>query len=1122
MDHIDGFLDPRKMNKKELEFSTPAELFDLYDETMKRIHESKGHFHDLAVKALSWVFRTRQPLSELQLRQAIAIRDGDTDLTRDDLSRLGDIIAVCRGLLRHEEGSGTVILSHEQVYQYLIQRSSTNTLLTEVDLSIVCLTSLLFDIFDGEVSPNVPSFKERWGKYEFGVYSALHWGSHAKGEGEDDPKILDLMQRVFRSQQRIDVILQVTYAYTDPVWETKSNSRVGNIGNSPLHLLAFSGLTKVLKRCLTSTPDISSPLSITHSDLMVINKSGWTPLHWAAHHGDVEMLRVLINEGANVVAQAVNKFTALSMAASLAHYDAIRYLLNVEIERYGLTGDQTSRVKSLLRATGRDHVEVVKILLDAQADVPSGARPSRNAFGHSFHANTLKLFVNTVLNSTDGLTALHVAALEGSLKTCKLLLKAEADPRIKGANGCTPLAFATFYRHGEIARLLVDAGADVNAETENGSTALHMACQNGDHDLAQYLLNKNANVQTNSMNGVTPLHLAAGAGHAQIVMLLLHAGAQLLVKDKNGLNPFHYAAAGGHPSVIETLLSYSAERGEEEGRLSNENSLASSQASLLEIPAGNMGEEITALTLAVTANQERAVEVLLKANANTKVQSPEGYTPLHIASLNGFEAIVKQLLRVGADVSGRSNTLQTPLHVAATKNNVSIIRQLLDAGSDVSSRDHLDLTPLHNSSFHGFHDVMEVLLKSNANILAQDSNLRSPLYYASINGFTRAVDLLLDPKLPGHDMLVSIVDKSGLTALHAAAGSNRFEIVAMLLKAKADVSIRAHDGTTALYYAAARGHSHSARLLLEAKSDVSITRDVGWTSLHQAAWNGHEEVVDLLLGAHADPQTETQEGLTALILAAEKGHRTITSKLLDIEPPPNGSTRGASAFHRAALLGLKNAIKTLLSENVSVGASDENGNTALHFASASCRLDMIEYLVESGADPTVGTKSGLTPILVAANSGHATVVRYFLAHFGESIDNQSLHCDTSDRESARTTLLEYLHKIYPKDQVCWIWLLDAYKRNKMLEKLISVLENELTRRLSDIKLERITDVAHRYRCDRPGCTSSTPIRGYCHMCTVCPDFEVCHACAEGIEKEHPNHCFVVIPSQQWVKDHLVD
>jgi ankyrin repeat protein len=128
-------------------------------------------------------------------------------------------------------------------------------------------------------------------------------------------------------------------------------------------------------------------------------------------------------------------------------------------------------------------------------------------------------------HSTDGWTALHMAAYFGRKDAVKLLLEAGAPIRARSSNAMNnhPIHAAAAGKHPEIVSLLIAAGADVNATQAGGFTPLHAAAQNGDVDMAKELLANGANSNVRADNGQLPLDLALGQGHKPVVDILMEA-----------------------------------------------------------------------------------------------------------------------------------------------------------------------------------------------------------------------------------------------------------------------------------------------------------------------------------------------------------------------------------------------------------------------------------------------------------------------------------------------------------------------------------------------------------------------------------------------------------------------
>jgi ankyrin repeat protein len=124
--------------------------------------------------------------------------------------------------------------------------------------------------------------------------------------------------------------------------------------------------------------------------------------------------------------------------------------------------------------------------------------------------------------SSDGFTALHLAAFFAQPACATLLLARGADPNAVAANAMkvTPLHSAAAARQLAIARALLAKGADANAAQHGGWTALHAAASHGDDALVALLLERGATPSLANDDGMTPLALAESKGHTAIASTL--------------------------------------------------------------------------------------------------------------------------------------------------------------------------------------------------------------------------------------------------------------------------------------------------------------------------------------------------------------------------------------------------------------------------------------------------------------------------------------------------------------------------------------------------------------------------------------------------------------------------
>jgi len=140
--------------------------------------------------------------------------------------------------------------------------------------------------------------------------------------------------------------------------------------------------------------------------------------------------------------------------------------------------------------------------------------------------------VDVNARAKDLLTPLFMAAMNGQLRCCRLLLEAGADPNIANNGGVSPLMMASQQGHIQVVDLLLKSGADVHAVNKKRATALHYTCIDGHVGIILQLLKVGAVVDARAVYGDTPLALAVYHNQKMAADLLLRFGA-----DKSLLHP---------------------------------------------------------------------------------------------------------------------------------------------------------------------------------------------------------------------------------------------------------------------------------------------------------------------------------------------------------------------------------------------------------------------------------------------------------------------------------------------------------------------------------------------------------------------------------------------------------
>lgn len=162
----------------------------------------------------------------------------------------------------------------------------------------------------------------------------------------------------------------------------------------------------------------------------------------------------------------------------------------------------------------------------------------------------------TGMDSTDavGLTPMLYAAREGHSQPVRLLLEAEADPNEAGGIGNeTPLHVAAVGGRSKVCKVFLEAGCLVEPIDKNGQTPLHYAASAGQQAVCKQLLLAKASVEPRDTGGQTPLHLAAFGGRQLAVLMLLVMKGNVSPEDLRVKTPQKRAVEAGFITIADLL-----------------------------------------------------------------------------------------------------------------------------------------------------------------------------------------------------------------------------------------------------------------------------------------------------------------------------------------------------------------------------------------------------------------------------------------------------------------------------------------------------------------------------------------------------------------------------------------
>lgn len=481
--------------------------------------------------------------------------------------------------------------------------------------------------------------------------------------------------------------------------------------NTPLHIAAYNGYKKLFLTLLDLGADVN-----------VKNNQGITPLIFACSNAQVEIIDSFHNVNFDIVDN--NGDATVHYAARIENAEVIKKLIN---NGANLNVTDARKRTSLVVALQNNNLNVANAILESheQLDVNIISAEGKTALTIAVSIGDINIIKELVNRGADinfqnleGVSILRLAVMGGKHDVVEFLLQNGADVNnVSSVDGDTALHCAAEYDNANIVNLLLDNGAKINTTNKEGDTPLHRACLNNGFNATEYLVARGADKGLVNYEGATAICFAITDRNKKIVKFLLDSGVDINAEIEDGgfLSALNYAFCNANAEMARFLLengarldqvidwnkhSFLSDIDEDQHTpesIDDTKKLIRSSANLFECVNKDkiksiknlIGQDGAAIN-AKDSNGKTILDIAREKGREKIVKLLEATIGFVQATREGDTQLVKQYIDNGAIINALDEDGNKALRNACIQGNVEMVRLLIENGSDIFDAADID------------------------------------------------------------------------------------------------------------------------------------------------------------------------------------------------------------------------------------------------------------------------------------------------------------------------------------------------------------------------------------------------------------------------------------------------